>query len=184
MPPSKASSKSVTPSSVKGLIVIEGMILGFLSFWMVNEYMNNLILQASVRDALGPNLTTYTMIVGLAIGLGGTLAAFSLWRNLKQTNYKLERASSPRLKGPVRHALSRLPTIDEETPLDPSQTTSTALVEAPPAIPTATSEIPPSNTTTTATPNPANTPTTNSSTPAGQTGQPAKEDKSSESKKP
>jgi len=119
--PSKAPVKPVTPESVKGLMVIEAVVLGFLSFWMVDEYMHNVYLQQYANGAILGHLTTYTIVIGVAIGLASTFAIFTLWRNLKETRNKLERVTPPpRLKAPVRHVLSSLPTMDEDTPLSPA----------------------------------------------------------------
>lgn len=115
--------KPVTPESVKGLMIIEAVVLGFLSFWMVDEYMHNVYLQEYANGAILAHLTTYTIVIGVGIGLASTLVIFTLWRNLKETRYKLEKATPPpsKLKAPVRHALAALPDMDEDLPLLPAQ---------------------------------------------------------------
>ena len=119
MSPSKASVKPFTPGSVKGLMILEAAVLAFLGGWLGNEYMHNIYMQLAFNSLIGAHLTTYTMLIGLAIGLGGTVTAFTLWKNLREAKYKLEHISSPRLRGSVKKALSALPTMDEETTIDP-----------------------------------------------------------------
>jgi len=122
--PSKANTKPFTPSSVKGLMIVEAAVLAFLGIWLTNEYMNNIYMQLYWNSLIGANATTYTMAIGLAIGLGGTVTAFTLWKNLRLARYKLEHISSPRLKGAMKHALSSLPTMDEESSPIPKHSTS------------------------------------------------------------
>ena len=104
-------------------MIIEAIVLGFLSFWMVDEYMHNVYLQEYANGAILAHLTTYTIVIGVGIDLASTLVIFTLWRNLKETRYKLEKATPPpsKLKAPVRHALAALPDMDEDLPLLPAQ---------------------------------------------------------------
>jgi hypothetical protein len=117
--PSKSSVKPLTPSSVKGLMILEALVLVFLGAWLANEYMNNIYMQLYFNSLIGAHLITYTMLIGLVIGLGGTVTAFTLWKNLREANYKLEHIPSPRVRGSVKKALSALPTMDEETTIEP-----------------------------------------------------------------
>jgi uncharacterized membrane protein YgaE (UPF0421/DUF939 family) len=100
-------------------MILEALVLAFLAAWLINEYMNNIYMQLYFNSVIGVHLTTYTMLIGVVIGLGGTVTAFTLWKNLRETRVKLENISSPRLRGSVRKILSALPTIDEETSLEP-----------------------------------------------------------------
>ena len=116
-------------------MIVQGLILAFLGAWLANEYMNNIYMQLYFNSVIGAHLITYTMLIGLVIGLGGTATAFTLWKNLRETRVKLEHISSPRLRGSVRKALSVLPTMDEETALEPrhspSERSSTAIIHTP-----------------------------------------------------
>jgi hypothetical protein len=121
--PSKSNVKPFTPSSVKGLMILEAAVLAFLGIWLTNEYMNNIYMQLYWNSLIGANATTYTMATGLAIGLGGTVTAFTLWKNLREARYKLEHITSPRLRGSVKQVLSMLPTMDEEYSPTPKHAT-------------------------------------------------------------
>jgi hypothetical protein len=105
-------------------MILEAAVLAFLAAWLTNEYMNNIYMQLYVNSLIGSHLTTYTMLIGLFIGLGGTVTAFTLWKNLRQARVKLEHVNSPHLRGSIRKALSVLPTMDEETALEPRHSTS------------------------------------------------------------
>ena len=140
MSPSKTSVKPLTPSSVKGLMLLEAAVLAFLGIWLTNEYMNNIYMQLYWNSLISAHFTTYTMIIGLAIGLGGTVTAFTLWKNLREARYKLEHVTSPRLRGSVKQVLSMLPTMDEEYSPTPKHST-TKHAQA-----TFTSSTPPQNT--------------------------------------
>src|SRR2546427_9740338 len=113
-PPSRTSMKPFARSSIKALTLLEAAVLAFLGIWLTNEYMNNIYMQLYWNSLIGTHLTTYTIIIGLAIGLGGTVTAFTLWKNLREARYKLEHITSPRLRGSVKQVLSMLPTMDEE----------------------------------------------------------------------
>src|SRR5438309_11853741 len=95
-------------------MLLEAAVLACLGIWLTNEYMNNIYMQLYWNSLISAHLTTYTMIIGLAIGLGGTVTAFTLGKNLREARYKLEHVTSPRLRGSVKQVLSMLPTMDEE----------------------------------------------------------------------
>ena len=114
--PSKSTIKPITPESVKGLMMVEALTAGILGAWLYNDYQYNLNMQAYAKQVFGTNFITYTMIIGIAVGLAGTIVAFTLWNNLRDARTRLEHLSTPKLRSSVRHALSVLPTIDEETP--------------------------------------------------------------------
>jgi len=99
-------------------MILEAAVLAFLGIWLGNEYMHNIYMQLAFNSLIGAHLTTYTMLIGLVIGLGGTVTAFTLWKNLREARYKLEHISSPHLRGSVKKALSALPTMDEETAIE------------------------------------------------------------------
>src|SRR3989442_6815285 len=85
--------------------------------------MNNIYMQLYFFFNDTATTEIYTMIIGLAIGLGGTVTAFTLWKNLREARYKLEHVTSPRLRGSVKQVLSMLPTMDEESSPTPKHST-------------------------------------------------------------
>src|SRR5256712_10622640 len=95
-------------------MLLEAAVLAFLGIWLTNEYMNNIYMQLYWNSLNTAPPETYTMIIGLAIGLGGTVTAFALWKNLREARYKLEHVTSPRLRGSVKQVLSMLPSMDED----------------------------------------------------------------------
>ncbi len=107
--------RPVTPDSVKALMVLEALVAGFLGFWLYSEYLNNLYFQAYVNTAFLQHITTYAMAISIAIGLTGSLATASLWRNLRQARLRLETATPSRMKRTVEKVSSNVPSLDEHT---------------------------------------------------------------------
>ncbi len=118
MSPTKVSVKPVTPGSVKVLMLIEAGVIGFLSFWLANEYLYN----AYFRTYLGlewiANAGAYSSIIGVGIGLAGSAVAAALYRNLRNAKRRLGTLTTPRIRGAVDKLLSGLPTLDDQSPMN------------------------------------------------------------------
>lgn len=98
-------------------MLVEAGVIGFLSFWLLNEYFYN----AYFRTYLGlqwlANAAAYSSITGIAIGLTGVAIAATLYRNLRNAKRRLETVATPRIKGAVDKLLSSLPTLDDQSPV-------------------------------------------------------------------
>ncbi len=114
--PVKTPLKSVTPGSVKALMILEAGIISFLAFWLYNEYSYNIYFRIYVDTMIVAHITTYTVVLGLGIGLAGSAAAATLYRNLQHAKHTLERVTLPKIKGTVEKIMSSVPTIDERLP--------------------------------------------------------------------
>ena len=117
MTPSKTAQRPVTPESVKTLMVLEALVAGFLGFWLYSEYLNNLYFQAYVNTAFLQHITTYAMVISIAIGLTGSLATASLWRNLRQARLRLETATPSKMKRTVEKVPSDVPPYEHTAPI-------------------------------------------------------------------
>jgi len=115
MTPSKTAQRPVTPDSVKTLMVLEALVAGFLGFWLYSEYLNNLYFQVYVNTAFLQHITTYAMAISIAIGLTGSLATASLWRNLRRARLRLETATPSKMKRTVEKVPSNVASLDEHT---------------------------------------------------------------------
>ena len=104
--------KAVTPGSVKILMLVEAGIIGFLSFWVTNEYFYNAYFRSYIDQILIQHITTYTAAFGLGIGLAGTAVAAMFYKNLQRAKIHLENVTAPRIRGAVEKALSGLPVGD------------------------------------------------------------------------
>lgn len=113
MSPARSSIKPVTPGSVKILMVVEAGIIGFLAYWIVNEYVFNAYFHDYVDQLFGTHVTTLTAALGLGIGLAGSAIAATLYRNLQHAKYRLETIAAPKIRGAVEKILSSLPTVEE-----------------------------------------------------------------------
>jgi hypothetical protein len=111
--PARSPVKPVTPSSVKILMLVEAGVIGFLTFWIVNEYVFNAYFHDYVDQLLGTHVTTLTAAFGLGIGLAGSAIAATLYRNLQHAKYRLETIAAPKIRGAVEKILSTLPTVEE-----------------------------------------------------------------------
>ncbi len=110
MSPAKNLQKSVTPESVKALMIIEAGIVGFLSYWIYSEYQYNVYFRQYIETTILQHLTTYTIILGLGIGLAGSAVAATLYRNLQHAKTRLETIAVPKIKGTVEKIIASIPT--------------------------------------------------------------------------
>ncbi len=113
MSPSRTVQRSVTPDSVKALMIIEAIIIAFFSFWLANEYTYNVYFQIYVNSVFVEHFTTYTIALGLGIGLAGTAAAATLYKNLREAKVKLE-SVAPKIRGSVEKMLSSVPSMEPQ----------------------------------------------------------------------
>jgi hypothetical protein len=118
MSPSKTVQRSVTPDSVKALMIIEAIIIVFFSFWLANEYVYNVYFRIYVNGVFVEHFTTYTIALGLGIGLAGTAAAATLYKNLREAKVKLE-SVAPRIKGSVEKILASVPSLEPQPAVTP-----------------------------------------------------------------
>jgi hypothetical protein len=114
MSPSKTVQKSVTPDSVKALMIIEAIVVAFFSFWLANEYVYNVFFRIYVNSIFVEHFTTYTIALGLGIGLAGTAAAATLYKNLRDAKLKLE-SVAPKIRGSVEKMLASVPKLEAQT---------------------------------------------------------------------
>jgi hypothetical protein len=110
--PARSSQKAVTPGSVKVFMLVEAGIIGFLSYWVMSEYVFNAYFHGYVDQVLLSHGTTYTAVLGLGIGLAGSAVAATLYKNLQHAKRSLETVAAPRIRGAVEKMLSNLPGTD------------------------------------------------------------------------
>ena len=113
MSPSRTVQKSVTPDSVKALMIIEAIVIAFFSFWLANEYVYNVFFRIYVNSVFVEHFTTYTIALGLGIGLAGTAAAATLYKNLREARVRLE-SVAPKIRGSVEKMLAGVPTMETQ----------------------------------------------------------------------
>lgn len=113
MPTARTPIKPATPESVKALMIVEALVIGVLSSWVYSEYLYNVYFRIYVDSILLQHITTYTAVIGLSIGLAGSVATLSLWKSLRQARFKLETVT-PRMRGSMDRILSNLSPIDEQ----------------------------------------------------------------------
>jgi len=118
MSPSRTVQQSVTPDSVKALMIIEAIVIAFFSFWLANEYVYNAFFRTYVNSVLVEHFTTYTIALGLGIGLAGTAAAATLYKNLREAKVKLG-SVAPKIRGSVEKMLASVPTMEAQTVAPP-----------------------------------------------------------------
>lgn len=94
-------------------MLVEAGIVGFLTYWIVSEYLFNAYFHDYVTQLLGTHITSFTAALGLGIGLAGSAIAATLYRNLQHAKYRLETIAAPKIRGAVEKILSTLPTIEE-----------------------------------------------------------------------
>jgi hypothetical protein len=68
------SAKRLMPGYAKIIMILQSMVILFLSFWVVQEYSNNIYFQAYVNDMIQTNGSLIAILVfvsslGLALGL-------------------------------------------------------------------------------------------------------------------
>jgi len=118
MSPSRTVQRSVTPDSVKALMIIEAIVIAFFSFWLANEYVYNVYFRVYVNSVFVEHFTTYTIALGLGIGLAGTAAAATLYKNLREAKVKLE-SVAPKIRGSVEKLLASVPSIEPQATIPP-----------------------------------------------------------------
>jgi hypothetical protein len=94
-------------------MVVEAGIVGFLSYWVVSEYVFNAYFHDYVDQLLGTHVTTFTAALGLGIGLAGSAVAATFYRNLQHAKNRLETVAAPKIRGAVEKILSSLPVVEE-----------------------------------------------------------------------
>jgi hypothetical protein len=99
-------------------MVIEAIVIAFFAFWLANEYFYNVYFRIYVNGAFVQNLTTYTIALGLGIGLAGTAAAAALYKNLREAKVKLE-SVAPRIRGSVEKILGSVSTMEGKSTTPP-----------------------------------------------------------------
>lgn len=135
MPSSKTVLKSVTPDSVKALMIIEAIVIAFFSFSLANEYVYNVYFRIYVDSVFLQHLTSYTIAIGLGIGLAGTAVAAALYKTMHEARIKLE-AVAPKIRGSVEKLLTTVPTTAAKSP---SALTSPGTITVQPETPSASS---------------------------------------------
>jgi hypothetical protein len=113
MAPSKTVLKSVTPDSVKALMILEAVVIAFFSIWIYDEYVYNVYFQIYVNNVFVAHFTSYTIALGLGIGLAGTAVAATLYKNLREAKVKLG-SVAPKIRGSVGKLLASVPTIETQ----------------------------------------------------------------------
>ena len=114
MSPAKNPQKSVTPESVKALMILEAGIAGFFAYWLYSEYQFNVYFRQYFDSTILQHFTTYTMILGIGIGLAGSAAAATLYRNLQHAKNRLETVAMPRIKGTAEKIIASTSMIEEQ----------------------------------------------------------------------
>ena len=133
MTPSKTVLNAVTPDSVKALMVIEAVVIAFFSFWLANEYVYNVYFRIYIDSVFVQHLTSYTIAIGLGIGLAGTAVAATLYKTMREAKVKLE-SVAPKIRGSVEKLFTSVQTIDAKGPSAPPS--SVAIVSQPETTPT------------------------------------------------
>ena len=115
---SRTVQRSVTPDSVKALMIIEAIVIAFFSFWLANEYVYNVYFRIYVNSVFIEHFTTYTIALGLGIGLAGTAAAATLYKKLREARLKLE-FIAPKIRGSLEQMLASLPSMEPQAVITP-----------------------------------------------------------------
>ena len=92
-------------------MIIEAIAIAFFSFWLANEYVYNVYFRVYVNSAFVDHFTTYTIALGLGIGLAGTAAATALYKNLREAKVKLG-SVTPRIRGSIEKMLAGVPALE------------------------------------------------------------------------
>ena len=85
------------PGFAKVLILVQFLVILFMSFWIYQEYLNNVYLQTYVNGNL--QVVSFTGIVLIAIGLF-TIVAVAMYTKLRSTRKELEGIVSTETAGP------------------------------------------------------------------------------------
>jgi len=99
-------------------MIIEAIVIAFFSFWLANEYVYNVFFRIYVNSIFVEHFTTYTIALGLGIGLAGTAAAATLYKNLRDAKMKLE-SVGPRIRGSVERMLAGVTTMEAQGVVPP-----------------------------------------------------------------
>jgi hypothetical protein len=142
MSPSRTVQRSVTPDSVKALMIIEAIVIAFFSFWLANEYVYNVYFRVYVNSVFVEHFTTYTIALGLGIGLAGTAAAATLYKNLREAKVKLE-SVAPKIRGSVEKMLASVPSLEPHAAVLPISNAPVATTQPGKEATTTVSPIPP-----------------------------------------
>jgi hypothetical protein len=142
MSPSTTVQKSVTPESVKALMIIEAIVIAFFSFWLANEYVYNVFFRIYVDSIFIEHFTTYTIALGLGIGLAGTAAAATLYKNLREAKLKLE-SVAPKIRGSVEKMLASVPSMEQQGVVPPTSNSQVANAQGAQEVSPITNLIPP-----------------------------------------
>ena len=95
------------------MMLVEAGIIGFLTFWIGNEYLYNAYFHDYIIGALVSHFTTYTAIIGLGIGLAGSLSAAMILNNLSKAKERLGATAAPRIRNTIDKILASIPSLDE-----------------------------------------------------------------------
>ncbi|TMI52425.1 hypothetical protein E6H20_00785 [Candidatus Bathyarchaeota archaeon] len=115
---SRTVQRSVTPDSVKALMIIEAIVIAFFSFWLANEYVYNVYFRIYVNSVFIEHFKTYTIALGLGIGLASTAAAATLYKKLREAKLKLEFVA-PKIRGSLEQMLASLPSMEPQAVILP-----------------------------------------------------------------
>ena len=140
--PSKSVLKSITPDSVKALMVIEAIIVAFFAFWLANEYYYNVYFRIYIDNVFLQHLTSYTIAIGLGMGLAGTAVAAALYKTMREAKVKLE-SVAPKIKGSVEKLLTNVPTIDSKVSVASTGNVVAASSESAAAVASSTTHVAP-----------------------------------------
>ncbi len=94
-------------------MIIEAIIIAFFSSWLANEYAYNVYFRIYVNSVFVGHLTTYTIALGLGIGLAGTAVAATLYKNLREAKVRLE-SVAPKIRGSVEKMLASVPPMERQ----------------------------------------------------------------------
>ncbi len=99
-------------------MIIEAIVIAFFSFWLANEYVYNVYFRIYVNSVFIEHFTTYTIALGLGIGLAGTAAAATLYKKLREARLKLEFVA-PKIRGSLEQMLASLPSMEPQAVIPP-----------------------------------------------------------------
>ncbi|MBO0888647.1 hypothetical protein J2P12_06065 [Candidatus Bathyarchaeota archaeon] len=103
---------TVTPGSVKLLMLVEAGIICFLLYWIANEYVYSSWFRAYANEVT----FAYSQVFGLALGLAGSVVTIFLFRNLRIARHKLETIAAPKILGAVDKIVSNIQTPGASSP--------------------------------------------------------------------
>lgn len=126
-------------------MLVEAGIIGFLSYWMANEYYYNAYFRTYLGLQWVANALAYSSILGIAIGLTGTAIAATLYRNLRNAKRRLQTVTTPKIRGAVDKLLSSLPTLDDQSPLSRLKQTTVPVPTGTAGLDTPTAAVPDPN---------------------------------------